>query len=152
MRGQSPRLHETPVRESSGLYGSRPPRVREEPGRPLRVLFELMTLALLLTAAVAVFAGELGTRIVDQREARAAARGEALVREAMQAVQVCSFAAVATYDGASLLDGVTLEQSRLRLDLAVKPAAGGLLQVQGVLKDSRTGTERRRFVTYRSRA
>ncbi len=136
----------------SDAYGLVCPKQRCESGRGRRVLSEVLFSSLLFSAILAFGAGMCGARHIDTGSWRQAARANHLVDEAMDALAAYSFEAVSRLDGSCIHDHATAAASDYRVDLAVTPAAEGLLQIKAVLLDNRTSREITRFVTWRGRS
>lgn len=104
----------------------------------------------LLTSGL-VSAGYFGSSYLGVEESKRLASANHLLDETLRAVSAYSYRDVHLLDGSEFGEGATPESSNFSVELAVTPAAGGLLKVDAVLLDKRTQREIRRFVTYRGR-
>ena len=136
---------------SSGAYGAEPLRRQPQRGRGGAALVQVLIMASVLTTGLAYGAGQYGASATNFSETRRAGRGQHLVHETMEALAAYSFDTVSMMDGSSVMDKATPESSDFRVDLAVTPAADGMLTIRAVLKDNRTSRELSRLVTYRGR-
>ena len=98
-----------------------------------------------------VSAGYYGSSYLEVDDAKRLASAEHLLEETVRAVSAYSYRDVHLLDGSEFGERATPESSKFSVELAVTPAAGGLLKVDAVLLDKRTQREIRRFVTYRGR-
>lgn len=136
---------------SSGAYGAEPLRRQPQRGRGRAALVQVLLTVAVLTTALAHGAGRYGAAATNLSEMRRADRGQHLVHDTMEALAAYSFDTVSMMDGSSVMDKATPEASDFRVDLAVTPAADGMLTIKAVLKDNRTSRELSRLVTYRGR-
>lgn len=120
---------------------------RDPGGRKLRRVL----LASLFTTVAFAAGGLLGARWLGTDEVLRQERGAALVQETLSALGAFPFDQVAALDGSVLPENGDPERAELRVDLAVKPAKEGVLEITAKLMDNRTSRELSRQVTYRGR-
>ena len=140
-----------PTTSASSTYGRVSPLRRSEIRRGRRVMLQVLGTIVACTALLGFGAGMLGAQWVDLSTISRSDRAEDLVAQTIDALAAYSFDTVSSMDGSSIHDHPSPEQSDYRVDLAVTPAANGLLQIRAVLLDIRTRREVTRFVTWRGR-